>query len=277
MSRIGERFAHLKGQNRTALIPYITAGDPHPRHTVDFMHTLVAAGADLLELGVPFSDPMADGPVIQQASERALAHHVSLRQVLDMVRTFRKADASTPVVLMGYLNPIEVMGYETFARDAAAAGVDGVLTVDLPPEEADAWLAAAKVHKLDSIFLFAPTSTDGRIERLARAGGGFAYYVSLRGVTGAKNLDTAEVRAKVEAIRRRTTLPIGVGFGIKDAAAARAVAAFADAVIVGSAVVGRMAKLAATPERIGDEIGAFVRELRAALDSTKPAKREARA
>ena len=266
MSRLEKRFAELRAKGRRALIPYITAGDPNPQVTVPLLHALVEGGADVLELGVPFSDPMADGPVIQQASERALKHRVSLHQVLDLVREFRKKNGGTPVVLMGYLNPIEVMGYKKFARDAAAAGVDGVLTVDLPPEEADEFVPAMRAAGLDPIFLLAPTSDAERIRRILEVASGFVYYVSLRGVTGAANLDLHEVRRKVNAIRKQTKLPVGVGFGISSPQAAADVAEFADAVVVGSALVRRVADLAAVPEQIPAEARAFVAALRAAMD-----------
>lgn len=272
MSRLAARFAQLKQQARTALIPYITAGDPQPAVTVPLMHALVAAGADVLELGVPFSDPMADGPVIQQAAERALKHHVSLHQVLDMVREFRTKDTTTPVVLMGYLNPIEVFGYPAFAKAAAAAGVDGALTVDLPPEEADEFVATLRAHELDPIFLLAPTSDAGRIQRILSVASGFVYYVSLRGVTGAAHLDLSEVRAKVNTIRKHTVLPVGVGFGIGSPEAAAQVAAFADAVVVGSALVQRVAALAATPDDIPAQAAAFIGSLRAAIDRVPVAR-----
>lgn len=266
MSRIGPLFVDLRAQGRKALIPFITAGDPHPAVTVPLLHTLVEAGADILELGVPFSDPMADGPVIQRASERALAHHVSLHQVLDMVRAFRERDATTPVVLMGYLNPIEIMGYQAFAEQAAAAGVDGVLTVDLPPEEAHELLQELRRNGLDPIYLIAPTSKRGRIERITAAASGFVYYVSLKGVTGAATLDVAAVQAKLAEIRAVTDLPLGVGFGIKDAETAARLAAVADAVVVGSALVSRVEANAAEPGRITAEARALIGSLRKALD-----------
>jgi len=272
MSRLAARFAQLKQQGRVALIPYITAGDPQPAVTVPLMHALVAAGADVLELGVPFSDPMADGPVIQQAAERALKHHVSLHHVLDMVREFRKTDSSTPVVLMGYLNPIEVFGYKAFAKDAAAAGVDGVLTVDLPPEEAEEFVPAVRAHGLDPIFLIAPTSDAERLRRILAVASGFIYYVSLRGVTGAAHLDLTEVRAKVNGIKQQTTLPVGVGFGIGTPDDAARVAAFADAVVVGSALVKRIGALALAPDKIPAEAAAFLASLRAAMDTALSAK-----
>ena len=266
MSRLEARFSQLRQQGRRALIPYITAGDPEPRITVTLMHALVEGGADILELGVPFSDPMADGPVIQQASERALRHHVTLHQVLDMVREFRRNNHDTPVVLMGYLNPIEALGYEAFAVAAAAAGVDGALTVDLPPEEADEFVKALRTRQLDPIFLLAPTSDADRIRRILAVASGFIYYVSLRGVTGAGHLDLVEVQRKVAAIRKQTRLPVGVGFGIGSPQAAADVAEFADAVVVGSALVRRIADLAASPENIPAEARSFMAALRAAMD-----------
>jgi tryptophan synthase alpha chain len=266
MSRIAKCFAELNRQGRRALIPYIAAGDPKPWVTVPLLHALVEAGADVLELGVPFSDPMADGPVIQRAAERALAHHISLAQVLTMVREFRAQDQNTPVVLMGYLNPIEVMGYERFADEAAVAGVDGVLTVDLPPEEANDLVKALRVKDLDAIFLLAPTSSAERIERITQAASGFVYYVSLRGVTGASHLDVVEVTNRLMAIRRHTKLPIGVGFGINSPESAARVAAVADAVIVGSAIVQRMERLAAQPDKIIADVSVFVSQLRMAMD-----------
>ena len=268
MSRLPNCFSTLKRQGRKALIPFITAGDPQPNVTVPLMHALVAAGADILELGVPFSDPMADGPVIQQASERALVHGISLTKVLAMVGEFRKRDSATPVVLMGYLNPIEVMGYEVFAHAAHAAGVDGILTVDIPPEEADDLVRALRAYALDPIFLLAPTSGAARIERIAAAASGFIYYVSVRGVTGAASIDMADVAAKVRNIRKYTALPVGVGFGINSPEAAARVAEFADAVIVGSALVQRIADLAQQPDRINAELGGFITQLRRAMDKT---------
>lgn len=266
MSRIARCFAALREQGRTALIPYVTAGDPNPEVTVPLMHAMVAAGANLIELGVPFSDPMADGPVIQRATERALKYGTSLRDVLDMVRRFRETDEETPVVLMGYLNPVEVMGYQNFAEAAAQAGVDGALLVDLPPEEADECQQALKAQEIDPIFLLAPTSTDERIRVICESAGGFVYYVSLKGVTGAANLDVQAVSEKLDAIRAQTDLPIGVGFGIRDAESAQRVGAVADAVIVGSALVNRIEALAETPEKINDAISEVLADMRRALD-----------
>lgn len=270
MSRIAGRFAELRAAGRKALIPFVTAGDPEPGVTVPLMHALVAAGADILELGVPFSDPMADGPVIQAACERALVHHTSLRHVLEMVCEFRARDADTPVVLMGYLNPIEVMGYETFAHAAAKAGVDGVLTVDLPPEEAHDLVQALQSETLDPIFLLSPTSSGARMDRISAVASGFIYYVSIKGVTGSSQLDVSAVATKVTEIRGHTGLPVGVGFGIRDAEAAAQVAAVADAVVVGSALVSRVPELLATPDRIPETLAAVLAEMRAAMDAVPP-------
>lgn len=266
MSRIAATFAKLRSEQRTALIPFITAGDPTPAVTVPAMHALVAAGADIVELGVPFSDPMAEGPVIQAACERALAHGVSLRDVLAMVRAFRATDTTTPVVLMGYLNPIEAMGYRAFAEALAEAGADGVITVDLPPDEARDLSQVVSAHGVDPVYLVAPTSTPERIRRITEAARGFVYYVSMKGVTGAAHLDVDAVIAKLAELRAYTDLPIGVGFGIQDGAAAAALAAVADAVIVGSMLVNRFDALQQTPEAIPADIAACIADLRAALD-----------
>ncbi len=266
MSRIAQRFADLKATGRTALVPFITAGDPNPAITVPTMHALVEGGADLIELGVPFSDPMADGPTIQYASERALKHNVSLHDVLAMVRQFREQDAATPVILMGYLNPVEIMGYQAFAAEASEAGVDGLLTVDMPPEEAEELTAILRDKAIDPIFLLAPTTEKPRIERICSLASGFVYYVSLKGITGAGHLDTDAVASRLELIRSTTDLPVGVGFGIKDGDSAARVGAVADAVIVGSAVVNRMAELEDEAEKIPQTLKNFMGELRAALD-----------
>lgn len=271
MSRIQACFERLRRDGRKALIPYITAGDPEPSISVALLHALVAAGADILELGVPFSDPMADGPVIQAACERALKHHVSLRNVLAMVREFRTQDRDTPIVLMGYLNPFEIMGYETFAAAAQDAGVDGVLTVDLPPEEAADFSRALRAVHIDPIFLLAPNSTAERIARIAKAASGFVYYVSLKGVTGAASLDVAGVARKLDEIRAITTLPVGVGFGIQDADSAARVAAVADAVIVGTAIVRKLGELQGQRERILTEIPAVIAAMRMAMDEAQRA------
>lgn len=268
MSRLKQRFAELKAAGRTALIPFITAGYPHPQSTVPLMHAMVAAGVDAIELGVPFSDPMADGPVIQRASEHALQHGTSLRRVLQMVEQFRQQDPDTPVMLMGYLNPLEAMGYEEFSRAAAAAGVDGVLTVDIPPEEAGELLAAYAKCAIDPVFLVAPTTPDARIARIASLASGFLYYVSVKGVTGSAALDTEAVRQQVERIRKHSDLPVGVGFGISDAASASAVSKVSDAVIVGSALVRRFAGLQDDPDKLLAEASTFMAELRQALDAS---------
>ncbi|GMR08326.1 MAG: tryptophan synthase subunit alpha [Gammaproteobacteria bacterium] len=267
MSRLKDCFAGLKQQNRTALVPYVTAGDPQPGVTVPLMHVMVSAGANILELGVPFSDPMADGPVIQRASERALVNHVSLHDVLGMVREFRTRDNDTPVVLMGYLNPVEVMGYETFARAASDAGVDGLLTVDLPPEEGRELVELLKEHNIDPIFLLAPTTDDGRISTICASASGFVYYVSLKGVTGASNLDLDSVTQKLKQIGRLTDLPVGVGFGIKDASTAAKIANLADAVVIGSALVNRIEALADSPDEINKSISGLLVDIRQAMDS----------
>lgn len=266
MSRLQTRFTELKSRGRKALIPFITAGDPQPGVTVPLLHSLVEAGADVLELGIPFSDPMAEGPAIQHACERALAHHISTRDVLKMVKEFRQQDSDTPIVLMGYLNPVEVMGYDNFAREAVAAGADGMITVDLPPEEAGDYLDAFHQHGLDSVFLLAPTSTDARIKQVAAAASGFVYYVSLRGVTGASHIDTNEVREKINHITSATDLPVAIGFGIHDAKTAAEVSQLADAVVVGSALVKRIAELADQPEKINQQAKEFLAGLRSAID-----------
>ena len=268
MSRIAARFAALRKSGRKALIPYVTAGDPNPDVTVPLMHAMVAAGVDLIELGVPFSDPMADGPVIQAACERALRHHVSLRGVLEMVRSFREQDTETPVILMGYLNPVEVMGYADFAHEAKAAGVDGVLTVDLPPEEASPLLDELHPADLDPIFLLSPDTSAARVQKIAAVASGFLYYVSFKGVTGANQLDVGAVATKLQAIRKLTDIPLGVGFGIRDAQSAAEVAAVADAVVVGSALVKRIAELSSTPELIPEAVSDQLREMRLAMDAS---------
>ena len=266
MSRIKSLFESLKSRDRKALIPFITAGDPDPDVTVPLMHALVEGGADIIELGVPFSDPMADGPVIQRSSERALEHGVSLSQVIDMVGTFRKDNNDTPVILMGYLNPIEVMGYEKFIRDAAAAGVDGCLIVDLPPEEAAGLTPLLREHDLDQVFLIAPTTSDSRLDMISRSGSGFLYYVSLKGVTGSNRLDVDEVQKKLDHIRGHTDLPVGVGFGIKDAEAAAAVSRISDAVVIGSSLVDFLNTVAAETDKIPVRAREFLSGMRKAMD-----------
>ncbi|MDO1510525.1 MULTISPECIES: tryptophan synthase subunit alpha [unclassified Neisseria] len=260
MSRIQQTFQALNGEK--ALIPYITVGDPDIRTTLAVMHSLVANGADLLELGVPFSDPMADGPTIQRAAERALAKGVSLNDVLAVVREFRQTDRTTPVVLMGYLNPIHKMGYETFARATAEAGVDGVLTVDSPVETISTLHDALKQNGIDCIFLIAPTTTEERIRTIAQHAGGFVYYVSLKGVTGSSQLDTEAVSRKIEILRKYISIPIGVGFGISNAESARKIAAVADAVIVGSRIVKEIENSAG---REAEAVGALAKELKDAI------------
>jgi len=267
MSRITQCIHQLQSQGRKALIPYITAGDPAPQLTVALAHALVTAGADIIELGVPFSDPMADGPVIQRASERALLHHVSLRQVLDMVREFRQTDNQTPIVLMGYLNPVEIMGYSDFAQAAAQAGVDGVLTVDLPPEEADGLIAELKRHHIDPIFLLAPTTSDERVQKICHVASGYVYYVSVKGVTGAGHLNVEAVSEKIAHLRRLTDLPIGVGFGIKDGASAKAISQVADAVVVGSALIGKIELNVEDYDAILKEVSALLASMRSAMDA----------
>ncbi len=264
MSRIRGRFAALKKDGRKALIPYITAGDPQPSLTVPLLRALVEAGADVLELGVPFSDPMADGPVVQRASERALRHGVGLADVLGMVAKFREGDSATPIVLMGYANPIEAMGVENFLGAAKIAGVDGVIVVDYPPEECRDFTAAAKKNGIDPVFLLAPTSTDRRIDEVARSGSGYLYYVSLRGVTGAGHIDLAEIGARLPKIRAATELPIGVGFGIRDAQSARRIAEVADAVVIGSRIIEEIE--AGGADQAVARVKAFLRPIRQALD-----------
>jgi tryptophan synthase alpha chain len=264
MSRIGAVFEKLAGEHRKALIPFVTAGDPAAGGTVELMHALVRAGANVIELGVPFSDPMADGPVIQRASERALKAGVSLDDVLGYVAEFRKRDAATPVVLMGYANPVEAMGTEIFAGRARTAGVDGVLVVDYPPEESAEFAELVRRHGIDLIFLLAPTSTEERIGHVARLASGYVYYVSLTGVTGAAHLDVADVGAKLAAIRRKVSLPLGVGFGIRDGESARAVGKVADAVIVGSRIIQEMEQ--GDPGAAAARAAALVHGMREALD-----------
>ncbi|MFC6442867.1 MAG: tryptophan synthase subunit alpha [Alcaligenaceae bacterium] len=236
--RLKAVFERLNG--RAALIPYITTGDPAVEATVPLMHALVQAGADVIELGVPFSDPMADGPVIQRAAERAVARGVSLRTVLDIVKSFREDDSTTPVVLMGYANPIEAMGQQEFVQAAAQAGVDGVLTVDYPPEECESFAQDLSSHHIDPIFLLAPTSTDQRIQRIADIARGYVYYVSLKGVTGSSSLDVEDVTKQLQRIRQYVTIPVGVGFGIRDAQSAKQVGQHADAVVIGSKLIETM-------------------------------------
>lgn len=264
MSRIQITFEQLQSKKRKALIPFFTAGDPHPKFTVPLLHALVEAGADVIELGVPFSDPMADGPTIQRASERALKHQVGLHNVLDMVSEFRRSNTTTPIVLMGYGNPIEAMGWESFAKRCAEVGVDGVLTVDFPPEESHDAFAHLTQHGIDTIFLLAPTSSDARIQRVAQQARGYVYYVSLKGVTGAGNLDLTAIEQKIPQLRKHIKLPIGVGFGISDAATALAVAKLCDGVVVGSRIVQEIEN--STQQNLIANVSKLVAELRLAVD-----------
>lgn len=264
MSRIQATFDRLKQNGRKALVPFITAGDPDPQLTVPLMHGLVEAGADVIELGVPFSDPMADGPTIQRASERALKHGIGLRGVLGMVEQFRAKDSTTPVVLMGYGNPIEAMGWEPFAKRCAEVGVDGVLTVDFPPEESHEAFEHLQSHGIDPIFLLAPTTSDERVQRVAKQARGYVYYVSLKGVTGAGHLDLSEVEKRIPQLRTHISLPIGVGFGIRDGETARQVAQVADAVVIGSRIVQEIENSA--PDAVVGNVKNFVAGVRAALD-----------
>ncbi len=270
MNRIDRVFGDLAATGRTALVPYITTGDPTLAVTPGIMAALVAAGADVIELGVPFSDPMADGPVIQRASERALAQGVSLADVLTVVGRFRETNADTPVVLMGYANPIEAMGPEEFARRARSAGVDGVLVVDYPPEEAGEFAQLLSAQQIAPIFLLAPTTPEARIAEIAKLAAGYVYYVSLKGVTGAAHLDTSEVARKLEEIRRHVALPVGVGFGIRDAASAQAIAAHADAVVIGSRIIQEIE--AGRPDEAADRAGAWLGTIRHALDAMERKK-----
>lgn len=263
-NRIDARFAELHAQNRTALIPFVTAGDPSPDATVTVMHALVEAGADLIELGMPFSDPMADGPVIQHADERALRRHVGTREILRWVGEFRTRDHETPVVLMGYLNPLEIHGIERFAREAAAAGVDGVLVVDCPIEE-DGTLQPLRNAGLQRILLVAPTTSDARLARAIDSAEGYLYYVSFAGITGAAKLSTADIETRVTDLRGRAKVPVAVGFGIKDVDSAKAVAGFADAVVIGSALVERLAG-AGDADDVRARARSFLAPIRAALD-----------
>ncbi|WP_089401116.1 tryptophan synthase subunit alpha [Noviherbaspirillum humi] len=264
MSRIQPTLSKLAEQRRKGLIPFITAGDPAPDLTVSLMHALVEGGADIIELGVPFSDPMADGPVIQRASERALVNGVGMKQVLGFVREFRQRDNATPVVLMGYANPIEHMGQQAFIAAAAEAGVDGVLVVDYPPEECEDFAAALKASGMDIIFLLAPTSTDERIEQVGKIASGYVYYVSLKGVTGSGHLDLEAVGSMIPRIRRHVNVPVGVGFGIRDAATAKAIASVSDAVVIGSRIIQELEN---TPrDQAAQAVKTFIGGIRTALD-----------
>jgi len=270
MSRIASTFESLRRGGRKALIPFVTAGDPSPEATVPLMHALVAGGADVIELGVPFSDPMADGPVIQRSSERALKHGVSLRSVMGCVAAFRENDAKTPVVLFGYANPVEAMGVERFADEAKRVGADGVLIVDYPPEEARTIVELLDARGLDTIFLLSPTTTDERLKQVAALGRGYLYYVSLKGVTGAAHIDLDDVSSRLARIRRHTRLPIGVGFGIRDPETARRIASVADAVVIGSRLVQEIE--GSTVENVNARVTAFMRAVRDAMDKAEEAR-----
>ena len=265
MSRIAGTFEALRARGRKALIPYVVAGDPYADATADIMLVMAATGADVIELGIPFSDPMADGPVIQKAGERALARGIGMPQVLDMVRTFRRTNDTTPVVLMGYANPVERYGVDRFVADASAAGVDGVLIVDYPPEECEAFAAKLQANGLDPIFLLAPTSTETRMRHVGRIARGYVYYVSLKGVTGAGHIDIDGVAAMLPRIKAHVKLPVGVGFGIRDAATARAVAQVSDAVVIGTAIIQLLENCAR--DNVAAVAGEFIAGVRSALDS----------
>ena len=264
MERINVRFNILKSAGRKALIPFITAGDPNPETTLPLMHALVDGGADIIELGVPFSDPMADGPTIQRASERALAQGMTLRKVLELVSKFRQVNSDTAVVLMGYANPIEAMGIENFAKAAREAGVDGVLVVDYPPEECAEFARVMKTYEMAPIFLLAPTSSEQRFREVAEIGAGYIYYVSLKGVTGAGHLDLDVVARRIPAIQKIVGMPVGVGFGIRDAESAKKLGAVADAVVIGSRIIEEIER--SEPKDAPLNVRTFLRGIRAALD-----------
>lgn len=266
MNRITQTLDQLQSEDKKALVAYIVSGDPKPEYTVDAMHALVSGGADIIELGVPFSDPMAEGPVIQKAHERALAGRTTLRKTLAAVSEFRKCDAKTPVILMGYANPVEKMGYESFSDSAKEAGVDGLLTVDLPPEEAQSLDSYLKKNELENIFLIAPTTSKERIKSLCEVARGFVYYVSFKGVTGAAHLDASAVEKNVIEIKKVAHTPVLVGFGIKDATSAKAVGAVSDGVVVGSALVNLMLEHGGDSEKMNKELESLVRSMRDALD-----------
>ena len=269
MSRINPVMAALKGAGRKALIPYLMAGFPEPSHTLGLMHALVQGGADIIELGVPFSDPMADGPVIQKAGEAALRHGVGMGEVLAMVQEFRATDTTTPIVLMGYANPVENYnlkhGVNSFVKDASAAGVDGVLIVDYPPEECVDFAASLRTHEMDLIFLLAPTSTERRMQQVAAVASGYVYYVSLKGVTGSGALNTDEVEAMLPRIRQHVHIPVGVGFGIRDAATAQTIGKVADAVVIGSKLIQLVE--AAPQGQAAEQARSFMAEIRQAMDA----------
>jgi len=267
MSRITQCFERLQSSGKKALMPYITAGDSNPSITVPLLHRMVESGADIIEFGIPFSDPMADGPTVQLACERALVHHTSLRDTIAMVAEFRKNDDTTPIILMGYMNPVETMGYEEFAQAASSVGVDGLLTVDLPPEEAVELVDILKSHNIDPIFLLSPTTTDERIKKISDAGSGFLYYVSLKGVTGSNALNVDEVAERVATIKSISSLPVAVGFGVKDAETASAVSKVSDGSVVGSAIVKIIENNVDDADTIMDQIGALLVSMRTAMDA----------
>jgi len=267
--RIEACFAKAAADGRKLLIPYVTAGDPSLDVTLALMHQMVTDGADIIELGVPFSDPMADGPVIQAACERALHAGTTLSSILELVERFRQSNADTPIVLMGYMNPVEIMGHEAFAQRASAAGVDGVLIVDLPPEEGGELLDLLKAHGLDTIFLLSPNTPEYRVKKVCDLVSGYVYYVSLKGVTGAATLDTAEVAERVAAIKSLSSVPVAVGFGIRDAESAKAVGSVADAVVVGSAFVTLVGEHGADQASILSTVGGLLASMRQGLDSLK--------
>ncbi|MEH6456270.1 MAG: tryptophan synthase subunit alpha [Cocleimonas sp.] len=266
-NRLKDCFTKLEENGKKALIPFVTAGDSNKSITVPLMHRMVESGADIIELGVPFSDPMADGPTIQLACERALVHHTSIADIIEMVKEFREKNTITPIVLMGYLNPVEAFGYENFAKAAADVGIDGLLTVDLPPEESGQMAKILANYNIDPIFLLSPTTTPERIKLIVNAGSGYLYYVSLKGVTGSSILNVEEVAGKVAEIRAQTNLPIGVGFGIKDAESATSISAVSDGVIVGSAIVKIIENNVDDADTILDEIGALLNSMRKAMDA----------
>ena len=267
MSRLAAKFEALAKTGSKALIPFITAGDPRPDFTVPLMHAMVKAGVDIIELGVPFSDPMADGPVIQRASERALTHKMSLKRTLEIASEFRKTDQETPLVVMGYLNPIEAMGYEDFANAAQRADIDGVLTVDLPPEEGIECSTLLKARGIDPIFLLAPNSSEERVKKMDAAGSGYIYYVSLKGVTGAGHLNAVDVENKLQQIRANTKLPIAIGFGVKDAASAKTIANIGDGVVIGSALISKIEDNIDNLDQASNEIIELLISIRQAMDN----------
>jgi tryptophan synthase alpha chain len=267
VSRLAAKFEALAKTGSKALIPFITAGDPRPDFTVPLMHAMVKAGVDIIELGVPFSDPMADGPVIQRASERALTHKMSLKRTLEIAAEFRKTDQETPLVVMGYLNPIEAMGYEDFANAAQRADIDGVLTVDLPPEEGIECSTLLKARGIDPIFLLAPNSSEERVNKMDAAGSGYIYYVSLKGVTGAGHLNAVDVENKLQQIRANTKLPIAIGFGVKDAASAKTIANIGDGVVIGSALISKIEDNIDNLDQASNEIIELLISIRQAMDN----------